>query len=126
MAPSNDGNTEPTERTSLLRDESSGSKLKYSAPDNGITTSDRSSSNGHGTVIKNGDNNAIDEEIGEVEEDNSPLFDGNPDINMRLLFPAVALGVRGTVLFLLCMIDRDLMGVGTLDIAQCGRPNNHR
>ena len=62
MAPSNDGNPEPTERTSLLResDESSGSKPTYSNPDDGIATGVRPSSNGHGSILKNGDLIKID------------------------------------------------------------------
>lgn len=107
MAPSNDG--VPTERTSLL---SKSSKSNSNSNNNGkaidsyssdeITASESYSSIGdeNGSILKGGDENVVDEETGEIEEeDDNPLFEGNPDVNMRLLFPAVALGVSGFYIY---------------------------
>lgn len=59
------GSSEPTERTALLDEP---------------------------TTAANG---AADEESGEAETEDNPLFEGNPDMASRLLWlmPAVALGV---------------------------------
>ncbi|KAH7418441.1 putative MFS multidrug transporter [Cadophora sp. MPI-SDFR-AT-0126] len=92
MTPPHKEIAEPTERTSLLRKNSKSSPSSSSSSD-GITANSGRSSDDNGSIFKNGDDGAIDEETGEVEEDNNPLFDGNPDVNMTLLFPAVALGI---------------------------------
>ncbi|KAH7360676.1 putative transporter [Rhexocercosporidium sp. MPI-PUGE-AT-0058] len=96
MAPSKTETIEPTERTSLLS-KTSNFKTNDSSSSDEITTdesrSSSSSSNENGSILKSGDENVVDEEAGEVEEDDNPLFEGNPDINMRFLFPAVALGI---------------------------------
>ncbi|KAH6719868.1 major facilitator superfamily domain-containing protein [Leptodontidium sp. MPI-SDFR-AT-0119] len=99
MAPSNDG--VPTERTSLLSKSSKSNsnnngKAIDSYSSDEITASESYNSIGdeNGSILKGGDENVVDEETGEIEEeDDNPLFEGNPDVNMRLLFPAVALGI---------------------------------
>ncbi|KAG4435853.1 hypothetical protein IFR05_008679 [Cadophora sp. M221] len=95
MAPSNDG--VPTERTSLLsKSRNINSKAIDSYSSDEITTDESHSRNGddNGSIFKSGDENVRDEEAGQVvQDDDNPLFEGNPDVNMRLLFPAVALGI---------------------------------
>ncbi|KAK0129616.1 hypothetical protein ONS96_000180 [Cadophora gregata f. sp. sojae] len=95
MAHSNDEISQPTERTSLLRGNGHNNKSKSSSvtSKDSIDADKSRSSNVNGNISKNGDDDAVDEEMGEAEEDDNPLFVGNPDINMKLLFPAVALGI---------------------------------
>lgn len=94
MSPSNERVHDPTERTSLLSKNSNGNRKPIDVSSSDEITADGSqSSDGHESIFKGGDGDVVDEETGEVEEDDNPLFEGNPDINMKLLFPAVALGV---------------------------------
>lgn len=107
MAPSNNA-SEPTERTSLLSKDIP-KQIGPSLSDT-ITASD-SNVNGYGSVFKSGDEDAVDEETGEVEEQVNPLYEGRPDVNMGLLFPAVALGVSCFSFHLhLCLILNPEMG----------------
>lgn len=95
MAAGNEGEaaTTHTEQTSLLNERNNGIS-------NEIIANGSQSINSHASISKNGNLvAAIDEESGEVGveelEDNS-LFEGRPDVNMRFLFPAVALGVSNS------------------------------
>ena len=88
MPPSN-GNPEPDERTSLL----SKDIPKPIEPSLSDTITPETSVNGNGSISKGDDR---DEEEGEVEEADNPLFEGNDKVaqKMYLLFPAVSIGVR--------------------------------
>jgi hypothetical protein len=88
MPPSN-SNPEPNERTSLLSKDSP----KPIEPSLSDAITPETSVNGNGSASK-GDGR--DEEVGEVEEGENPLFEGNDKVaqKMYLLFPAVSIGVR--------------------------------
>lgn len=90
MPPSN-GNAEPNERTSLL----SKDIPKPIEPSLGDSITPETSVNGNGSTLKNDDR---DEEEGQVDEGENPMFEGNPKVatKMHLLFPAVSIGVRFT------------------------------
>lgn len=87
MSTSN-GTTEPNERTSLL----SKDDLKQPIdPSLSISANGEGHSNGSGPYVDEGS----DEEAGSVEEQENPLYEGQPEMvqRMYLLFPAVSIGV---------------------------------
>jgi len=91
MADSN-GNANPTETTSLLCKDAPRPVDPQLCESNGNLAGSR--------VFADPAKN-VDEEVGEVEEPENPLFTGQPEAaqRMHLLFPAVAIGVGFTGLW---------------------------
>ncbi len=86
MSASN-GTTEPTERTALL----SKDKKDVVDPSLAISANGEGNSNGNGSYV----DEYSDEEARSLEEQENPLFEGQPEMAQRmyLLFPAVSIGV---------------------------------
>ncbi len=92
MAPSHDAISEPTERTALLSKDIP-KPIDPSLGDTIAASDVNGNGNGNESIFKKVGEEGVDEEAGEVEAQENPLYEGKPDVNMMLLFPAVALGV---------------------------------